>query len=209
MNKIKIIQRIMTSVLMGTLIVVCICGCGSKTASFIESEENETNEEMTVIETQQSSDVTEDGGEVICVYVCGSIQNPGVYTLPQGSRICELFEIAGGFTDVAAEDYWNQARVLTDGEMIYVPTEEEAGERVIGANELSGTSTTYDDGKININTATKDELMTLPGIGESKAVAIISYRDSNGGFSSIEDVMNVEGIKDGVFAKIEDYIKVN
>ena len=145
------------------------------------------------------SEIQENG--CIYVYVCGQIQKPGVYTLPEGSRVCDVFEMAGGFTEYAATDYWNQARVLQDGEMLYVPTIEEAKERHFDS-ESARREDTDDSNKVNINTASKEELMTLPGIGETKALAIIAYRQENGIFSSIEDLKMVEGIKDGVYIEI-------
>jgi len=129
-----------------------------------------------------------------------------VYVLTEGSRVCDAFFAAGGLTENAAKDYWNQARLLSDGEMIYVPNEEEAANR---SPEKGNTKNTDNDGKININTATKEGLMTLPGIGESKAERIIAYRDEHGGFSSLEEIMEVEGIKEGMYEKIKDYIVIN
>ena len=103
---------------------------------------------------------------------------------------------------------------MVDGEMIYVPTVEEAKEgqldRLDNSSDRNDSTDTNDtSGKININTASLEQLMEIPGIGESKARAIITYRDTNGGFSSIEEVMNIEGIKEGVFSKMKEYIVVN
>ena len=205
------------SVLLGTLIVVCICGCGKSTADYIEAEQTlELATENINLEQDKETeaDVKEQNSKesLIYVYVCGAVQNAGVYTLPEGSRICDVFEIAGGLTKDAAADYWNQAKVLTDGEMIYVPTLEEAEEREasFGAGNVSSQNTNdSNQNKININTASKEQLMTIPGIGEAKAAAILSYRQMNGGFSSIDEVKKVEGIKDGVYAKMKEYIMIN
>ena len=158
--------------------------------------------------------VPEEEKSLLYVYVCGAIRTPGVYTLPEGSRICDLFEVAGGFTEDAATEYWNQARLLVDGEMLYVPTIEEAMERQEkGIDVSSGSSDVTDadntNGKTNLNTASLEELMELPGIGEAKARAILGYRQEQGGFTSIEEIMNIEGIKEGVFSKIKEYIVVN
>lgn len=200
-------------VLLGTLIVVCLCSCGKNTVQYLDEDAFSTQE---LEESQQSEDVNEQDVKVddltsetesVCIYVhvCGQIYAPGVYTLPEGSRIYELFELAGGFTEEADTDYWNQARMLQDGEMIYVPTKEEAKSHQ-WENEQSDAK--EDSKKININTATKEELMTLPGIGETRALAILAYRQENGPFSSVEDLKNVEGIKDGVFSKMKDYIEI-
>lgn len=191
-------------VLLGTLIVVCICSCGKDTAYYVDSEsESSTTQREETSEQVETLDSQEKG---IYVYVCGQIVSPGVYVLPQGSRICDLFELAGGFTQIAATDYWNQARLLTDGEMIYVPTVEEVKERPLENNTATDTD---DSDKVNINTASKEELMTLPGIGEARALAIIAYRKENGPFTSVEELKEVEGIKDGVFSKMKDYIEIN
>lgn len=190
---------------MGTLIVVYLCGCGKGTVAYVEeesaaSERQNSEQDTTTIEVPQEQD-----NEIIYVYVCGQVQSPGVYTVPEGSRVYDLFELAGGFTESAAVDYWNQARVLTDGEMIYVPSKEEVKDRTFEDTQRGKEDKSE---KININTASKEELMTLPGIGEAKAMAILTYRQQNGPFSSIEEVKQVEGIKEAVFSKIKVYIEI-
>ncbi len=198
------------SVLLGTLLVMCISGCGKSTAAYIESEDAISTEE--VVKTTEITTEMKETSTFFYVYVCGEVEMPGVYTMPEGSRVCDVFAEAGGLTEDAAEDYWNQARLLTDGEMIYVPTKEEASERTLTLSDASSTSQNTDDstdGKVNINTASKEELMTIPGIGEAKALAILSYRQEHGTFSAIEEVKNVEGIKDGVYTKMKDYIVIN
>ena len=194
-------------VLLGTLVVVCICSCGKDTAYYVDSEgEDSVMQQGMQEETSEQMDEQDSKMAEIYVYVCGQITKPGVYVLPQGSRICDLFELAGGFTKDAAIDYWNQARLLTDGEMIYVPTAEEVKDRPFDENTANNTD---DSNKVNINTASKEELMTLPGIGEARALAIIAYRKENGPFTSIAELKEVEGIKDGVFSKMKDYIEIN
>lgn len=206
------------SVLIGTLIVVCFCGCGKSTTQYVNVEEpiEKSIDETTVeedMESTQMSEVADEMESLLYVYVCGEVNVPGVYTLSAGSRVCDVFEMAGGFTPNAATDYWNQARVLADGEMIYVPTLEEAKERVLeengGSDILGQRDSDNTEGKVNINTASKHQLMTIPGIGEAKADAIIAYREANGQFLSIEEVKKVEGIKDGVFTKMKEYIVIN
>lgn len=203
---------ILKSVLIGTLVVMCISGCGKSTAEYLETEEIvELETETKVLETTEEIVISDETEASCCVYICGAVETPGVYTLPEGSRVCDAFAIAGGLKQNAAEDYWNQARVLADGEMIYVPTLEEAKERKQNG-DVSSMIESVDDstnGKVNINTASKQQLMTIPGVGEAKAQAIISYREANGSFSSIDEVKKVEGIKDGVFAKMKEYIVIN
>ena len=203
--------NLLKSVLLGTLIVVCIGGCGKSTADYVSAEQlqmTEVETEPVIQEIATEEEVIEAELAEIYIYVCGEIKSPGVYTLPEGSRVCDVFLMAGGFTEEAATDYWNQARLLKDGEMIYVPTMEEAKERKWEDAE-SDTKDSNATDKININTASKTQLMEIPGIGEAKANAIISYREENGTFSAIEELKNVEGIKDGVFTKMKEYIVIN
>lgn len=201
----------MKSVLLGTLVVVLLSACGNTTAQYLESPAEEP-----VLESQEPEAAshpkdtqTSEVEHSIYVYVCGQVKVPGVYSLPEGSRVYDAFVAAGELTEEAAADYWNQARLLVDGEMIYVPTIEEAKERKSGDLTIEPLGLETDDGKVNINTASKEELMTVPGIGEAKAAAIIVYREQNGPFASLEELMQVEGIKDGVFSKMKDYIKIN
>ena len=201
-------------VLLGTLIVVFLTACGRETAHFVDAEtETESTEELsseaTNTEEPQSEMQKQESAKLLYVYVCGEIKNPGVYTLPEGSRVCDLFEIAGGLTKNAAMEYWNQARPLVDGEMLYVPNREEVKDLPKQETQTGNAGQDTDKtGKVNINTASKEVLMTLPGIGEAKAMAILLYRQEHGAFSSIEELMQVEGIKEAVFSKVKDYIEI-
>ena len=140
--------------------------------------------------------------EEIAVYVCGAVSSPGVYYLPYGAIKEDALNLAGGFLDGAATTYVNLAEPVEEGEQIYFPYLEELGE------DYSPLSLERTDGKVNINKADKEELMTLPGIGENKAEAIIKYREKNGAFQNIEDITNIPGIKEGVYNNIRDYIVV-
>lgn len=142
--------------------------------------------------------------EEIYVQVCGAVKHPGVYSLPQGSRVFHAVELAGGLSEEADAKSLNQAESLSDGQMIQVLTEEEA--KALGDGPTDAGSA--DDGKINLNTATREELLRLSGIGDAKADSILAWREQHGGFSQIEDLMKIEGIKEGVFSKIRDYVKV-
>lgn len=167
--------------------------------------------------------------QTIFVDVCGAVANPGVYELDEGSRIFQAVDAAGGYLPEAAQNYLNRARSLTDGQQIYVPTEEEIAENLEalaakvpealqGSGQEDQASESYSesgseegagsDSCINLNTADAAQLCTLSGIGQSKAEAIIAYREEHGGFASIEEIMNVEGIKEGTFSKIKDKISV-
>lgn len=156
------------------------------------------------------------GTGIIYVDVCGQVKNPGVYQLGAESRVYEAVEMAGGMTKKAAAEAVNQAGRLTDGQQIYVPSKDEQASGGAGGQTGAGSvdgqqasgSTEADGGKVNLNTASKEELMTLSGIGEVKADAMVRYREEHGSFQSVEDVKKIEGIKDGVFNKIKDQITV-
>ncbi len=134
---------------------------------------------------------------IIYVHVCGAVMKEGVYELPEGSRAYQAIEMAGGFQTDAAVTQINQAEVLDDETMLYVPTVKEMEQRQL-----------TDDGKVNLNTASQEELMTLTGVGEAKARQIIQYRQSHGTFQTIEDVMKIPGIKEGLFEKIKEDITI-
>ena len=162
--------------------------------------------------------------ETVCVHVCGAVIMPGVYEMPAGSRVVEAIYAAGGFLQNAAQDALNLANNVTDGEQIYVPTIEEIDSLKTDAAGTPGliqidnavsTSPLVNNGAagststlININTADRAALMTLGGIGEAKADAIIEYRAANGPFGSTEDIMLISGIKEGLYNKIRDKICV-
>ena len=140
----------------------------------------------------------------ICIHVCGAVCDPGIYELDEGARLYEAVEAAGGMTEEASADSVNLARAVSDGEQIYIPTLEETKAQGIMQGTYSASSDTQE--KVNINTASAEELMTLTGIGEAKAESIICYREENGRFQRIEDLMEISGIKEGVFEKIKDDI---
>lgn len=167
------------------------------------SEETFLKEEETMEE--ETGKQEEDSTEIIVIHICGAVANPGVYELPEGSRIFQAIQAAGGFLEEARQDSLNQAAVLSDGIRLYVPTMEET-ENI--PENISEGILGEDGGLVNINTADEEELCTLTGIGSSKAKSIIEYRTKNGNFQKIEDIMNVEGIKDGLFQKIRDSITV-
>lgn len=158
------------------------------------------------------------------VQVCGAVYNAGVYTLENGDRVQQAINCAGGLTTEAAIEGINQARLIVDGEMIYVPTKEELEKQSAVSTVKSTTSTsktgTTASGKegtqlpvsanqlVSINQATKEQLMTLPGVGEVRANQIIEYRKANGSFAKIEDIMKISGIKQSLFNKIKAYIQL-
>ncbi len=185
------------------LIVAGLSGCSiengqsSELREAVVRTEEETSPEESETEAKPQT-------ESIYVYVCGEVLTPGVYELPRESRVYEAIDAAGGMKEKASETYLNQAEILTDGQQVYVPSKEELS----GEQKISGESREADDGKVNLNTATKEELMTLSGIGEVKAEAIVRYREEKGGFTSVEELKEIEGIKEGVFRKVKDQIKI-
>ncbi len=164
-----------------------------------EQEKMEIYQEETVVLEPVSETEKETEPDRIFVDVRGAVAVPGVYELLAGARVFEAIELAGGLCSEADERAVNQAARLSDGEQLYIPVK---GEEAAVVSESEG------DGLVNINTATVSELTTLPGIGESRAKDVIAYREEHGGFSSIEEVKEISGIKDAVFEKIRDKIKV-
>lgn len=145
-------------------------------------------------------------GISIYVDVCGAVKYPGVYELDEDARTFEALERAGGLLDEACTAAVNQAEKLQDGQKLYIPTKEEWEWNHLP--EDSGVQLPVSDGLVNINTADVEELCSLPGVGESRAKAIIQYREEHGAFGAIEEIQNVSGIKNGLFLKMKDLIKV-
>lgn len=192
------------------LLAFLLSGCG-KTDSYFEKATEAVGEEETQAFDTQAKKLTQTEEQAECyVHVCGAVAQPGVYRLPAKSRIFEAIRMAGGLLETACGDSVNQALEVTDGLMVKILTKEEAeaaGEKeAVSGKEAAGEKS---DGRVNLNTADENELMKLPGIGASKAESIVSYRRDNGSFSSIEEIKNITGIKEGVFSKIKDYITVN
>ncbi len=176
-------------------------------------------------ESGNNADAGSGSTEHIFVYVCGAVNTPGVYELEAGARLYEAIARAGGVREDGAEESINQAQAVSDGERLYIPTDEEVrqgldayllsgsagGDAAAGSQSAvpGGPSGSSAGGKVNINTASREELKTLNGIGDTRAGSIVVYRESNGPFGSIEDLMKVEGIKEGVFNKLKDDITVN
>ena len=155
--------------------------------------EEKNNKELN-IEVQNSG---EQSNKDIYVDIDGAVINPGVYKLVDGSRVNDAIILAGGLRDNAITKNLNKARILVDGEKVYIYKEGEIEVITSGDNDL-----------IDINSASIDSLMSLPGIGEVYAKRIIDYR-KNKAFSSIDEIKNIEGIGDKTFEKIKDMITIN
>ena len=172
------------------------------------------------------SDASSEEAKTLVVHICGAVSAPGVYELPAGSRIIDAVEAGGGFLPEADEACCNLAEEIVDGCQIYImtktescadgQTEKKAGiqtspdsdMQTTDRNVRSNNAPALENGLVNLNTADVAALMTLPGIGESRAKAIISYREQHGAFAQIEDIMKISGIKQAAFSKIKDKITV-
>ena len=171
-------------------------------------------EEVQISQVSESSlHETTQAVETIAVYLCGEVCNPGVYVLQAGSRLYQAVEEAGGLTANARAEAVNLARILLDSEQIYIPNIAESIDQIEKETQnvispAAVVSPASSDNLLNINQASESELMQLPGIGQVKAAAIVTYRNSNGPFSSIEEIKNVPGIKEAAFEKIKGMITV-
>ena len=168
------------------------------------------------------NDKKSNGQSQVVVYICGAVKHPGVYKFTAGSRVNDAVNAASGFKKGAARTAINHARVLEDGEQITIPTLKQVKRKQLSKttdgdnfqdkttdNENTDSSERESQNTlININTASAGELTSLSGIGQSRADAIIEYRQSNGKFQSIEDIMKIPGIKQGIFNKIKNKISV-
>lgn len=183
------------------LVGICICGC----LWLYGENEPETTENMDVTKEQAGQlEQTEQDMEQIYVHIVGAVKKPGVYIFQHKPRVIEVVDKAGGFTKDAVVSMINQAEVVEDGTQITIASSKDN----VKKQKSQKKGTDANSGKVNLNQASKEELMTLTGIGEAKAVAIIAYREANGRFQKIEDLMNITGIKEGVFDKIQSQICV-
>ena len=215
--------------MLGAGLSLAVTGCSDKAVTLSDITENNAGEGGALADAQIDAQAGDGSWQVpgdslpdsarpdsspetsspatITVYICGSVINPGVYELPEGSRIFDGLDAAGGFAEGADETRINLAGYLHDGEMVFFPEE---GEEIPkeAAVSAAGVSPGASTALININTASEDTLCTLPGIGSSKAKAIIKYREENGLFTDISQIMNVSGIGENLYNNIKDLICV-
>lgn len=192
----------------------------SKNTDCISSSDKKSYNKMSGKDNH--NDKKSNGQSQVVVYICGAVKHPGVYKFTAGSRINDAINAASGFKKGAARTAINQARVLENGEQITIPTLKQVKRKQLSKttdgdnfqdkttdNENTDSSERESQNTlININTASAGELTSLSGIGQSRADAIIEYRQSNGKFQSIEDIMKIPGIKQGIFNKIKNKISV-
>ncbi len=179
-------------------------------------EQLETISENEIDKTKENVENNLEETDEIIIHIAGEVKNPGIVKIREGARIADVIEKAGGLTELANITNINLAYIIEDGQKITIPSKEqdiqeyissESGEGIMEENPKTNTTSTSST-IININKATKEELQTLQGIGESTAQKIIDYREQNGNFKQIEDIKNVPGIGDAKFEAIKDSIKV-
>lgn len=184
-----------TKIIIGIAIVIAIVVIG---LYFYKESKNVYTYDDTLAVTTENEEETED--EEITIHIIGEVKYPGIVILKSGQRIVDAIEAAGGETEEADLNKLNLAQLLNDGDKIYVPNK---SDEIEDYKDTTGKSST-----VNLNTATLEELTSLPGIGESTAQKIIDYRKQNGKFKTIEDLKNVSGIGESKFDNIKDKITV-
>lgn len=192
---------------MALVIVAVIAFCGGNLYQEWRAEgEGLTlvQEDATASETAADSAAPENASGEVVVHVAGAVSSPGVYTLPADSRVDDAVRAAGATADADLSQL-NLAQKLADGQKITVPA---AGETPAPADNAAPSGSSQSGALININTATQEELETLPSIGEVRAQAIIAYREEHGGFRTTDELMEVSGIGEKIFADISPHITV-
>lgn len=189
-----------TIILLLAVVGICVCGgiwlFQGKQVQPAEAIVSEGTNDSLMQQTAESED-----GQIY-IHIVGAVKKPGVYTFQKKPRVIEVVEKAGGFTKDAVTAEINQAELVEDGTQLAIASQKDFKEK--DGQQAEQTET----GKVNLNTAAKEQLMTLTGIGEAKAIAIIAYREEKGKFQKPEDLMNIPGIKEGVFDKIKSRICV-
>lgn len=228
-ENIRRIKKVCSLVVCGIGAWLAFSGCSPKESEVLwdteaaESAKTQDQEAVQAIAAEQAEEAlmtveSTENVQYIYVHVCGAVENPSVVELATGSRAADALEAAGGFAEDACMDYVNLAAEVQDGQQLYFPTQEEVSglEQSQGDGKLawtqeiaSGGNAESSGGKVNINTASESELCTLPGIGTARAQAIIAYRQENGAFAEIADIMKVSGIKTSAYEKIQDKITVH
>ena len=175
------------------------------------SEEADSNSKEATDKDNNSKEAStsskDNKNKKIYVHICGEVNEPGVYELKEAARVIDAIDAAKGLTKAASQQSVNQAEKLEDCQQIYIPSIIEVKEDVnqsVKSSDSNSSINNEGNGKVNINTASQEELTTLPGIGVAKAQKIIAYRQQNGSFSKIEDIMKISGIKEVLFNKISE-----
>lgn len=220
-------NHLFVSVIAVLMVIFCFflwmtCGAGNSmeaetsytdvTALSTSSSSKQSSQSLSEASSQSKTEGSEKVKSKVTVDVKGAVVNPGVYTLKAGARVTDVIQEAGGMTEDADAKSVNLAASLSDEEVIYVANKDEN----VSVLDQTGTGQVSDkggqavskDGKINLNTATSEELQTISGIGAKRAEDIIAYRESHGGFQSIDDLKNVSGIGEKTLDKIRESLYV-
>ncbi len=170
---------------------------------------NKALEELKALSDQEenSEEIEAEDNQTLIVDIGGEVKNPMIAQLPTGSRIGDAITAAGGTTEKADLSNINRAQVLEDGQKIYIPSTDDSNSQA-SINGSSSSTASSSNQKVNINTATDEQLRTLSGVGPATAEKIINFRTKEGAFKSIEDLKNVDGIGDKTFEKLKDKICV-
>ena len=198
-------------IIINTILIIGIIYIINKKENDIDDYSEDLYINISIIDNSTDTNEIEENTEKIIIYITGEVNNPGVYELDLDSRITDAIEKAGGVTANANLENVNLAYKLSDGQKIKIPSikDENNGNNIIANDEdVNIQDMNNKNEKININTASKSELTSLSGIGESTAQKIIDYRNENGNYKSIEDIKKVSGIGDSKYNQIKDYIKV-
>ena len=187
--------------------IAILAGCQNDDYVNLSSEKS-VSQSIEGTENNQTSSKEWDKTSEIVVYVSGAVKKPGVYRLCTGDRIYQAIESAGGMTSKAKKDCLNLADFLEDAQKIYVMSKREYKNSDTSEIQESNGDNENKGAFVNINTAGKEQLVTLPGIGETKAAAIIAYREENGSFLNVEDIKKVSGIGDATFSNIQSLITI-
>lgn len=213
------------------VIIIFIIVLGVYYAQIEDKKENISHKkENKIIKKVENKKDNDDS--FLSIDIKGAVNNPNVYKLKEGSRVIDVINMAGGLKENADTSIINLSKKITDEMCIIIYTKEDIQKyknQMLSTNEIkekleqenvsidnfndaeinkNNKESNTKENKISINTASIEELMTISGIGESKAKAIISYREENGPFEDIEDIMNVSGIGESLYAKIKDKIEL-
>lgn len=191
-----------------TILLVILAGIKFFSGGYNELNKN-SNEDIFVEEDSMKEEKSENAelkDKSIVVEIKGEVKKPDVYSMSEESIVKDLIESAGGVTEEADLSDINRAKKLQNHELIYIKNKNE--KNTIAAFEGDAKINADQSSKVNINTATAEELKTLKGVGDAKAENIIQYRENNGGFKEISDITNVDGIGESMFEKIKDKIEV-
>lgn len=212
-------QKVILTIVVIVILTIVLIYIVKNTYELERSEEIQLNNDINEIaKTQEEEKIgIINTKEKVVVHVIGEVNNPGVVTLDEGSRIIDAINLAGGKTEEADLSKINLAYVIEDGTQIYIPrinenlNETELISSDAGKGVIINSSSVEEENvetKVNINTANKEKLMNLPGIGETTAQRIIEYREQNGKFKKIEDLQNVSGIGEAKYNNLKDKITI-